>query len=435
MNTSNTVIDHNDEHVDYDQNQNDIESNHVLQRLLALTPIDIEKKKMKKNSSLDLQLLNLIPVLKEIKDHGSSFSRKQILVESLSIRAIQLVDELSSIKIQSCYRRYKNQKVLIMKKIKKKWNDQYAKVLVNRFIDEISVSFSVEISMELVEYNEKKNLERAIEEENINDCCKELLLEVTTSLYKPVAQTAIKENARLYMVTRPQVNVNPLVAVIISLCEEAADSFVIPIAKRSIHEEVNLFLEQRQAFHLSEKVIFEIVNDMSISIINEGIKESKEDFVLYEVLNNVILEQGYDISTLVLSSMQEEILESQKQADIREIGESVKRNIGKRLVVGHLMMGISNLFENIIMEYYVKGVARRIAIARILAVIEGAESQISNIKESTVLRSAASQCIIPTLRGELYSLLLDKSKYMESYIDDLEEQAENNFSKKIINSK
>lgn len=422
MNT-NTSQDHNDEEVDYDQNQN-IESNYVLQRLFALTPYDIEKRKTKKiSSSLDMQLLNLVPVLKEIISHGSTFSRKQILVESLSIRAIQLVEELSSIKIQSCYRRYKNVKVLIMKLILKKWNDQYAKILVNRFIDEISVSLSVEIAIELVEYNEKKIRVRAIEEENINDCCKELLLEVTNSLYKPIVQTAIKENARLYMIARPQVNVNPLIAVIISLIDEVVDSLVNPIAKRSIHEEVDLFLEERQAFHISEKIIFEIVNDMSILIIDEGMIESKEDFVLHEVLKDSILEQGYDIATLMLSSMQEELLESQKQADIREIGEAVKRNIGKRLVVGHLMMGVSNLFENIIMEYYVKGVARRIAIARILAVIESAEAQISNIKESNILRSAASQCIIPALKSELYSLLLAKSTYMESYIDDLEEKA------------
>lgn len=253
----------------------------------------------------------------------------------------------------------------------------------------------------------------------------ELINEESNKMIRAIAVSAIKESAELYLRSRPNTSTNPIVSVILQICNEVVDPICKSLVRETIQENVNDYLLDQHAISIFNKISLEYMisipipgvdgDFLALDIVNDSLIECEEEESVTSISREVVIDEAKEIANEILYTMKKEQEEAQRIEDRRLISLAFQKSIAKRLALAHLLISITDGFENVLLEHHTREIVKRMIAERLIGVLDEIDHQQSAISHSLVLRESWLSLVIPQMRKQLLDLL------WESASSDVEE--------------
>jgi len=303
--------------------------------------------------------------------------------------------------------------IILLRNIK----ESLAITSTNLVIDEIIVGEIIGLSREILgrEMNIQDNAEK--NEAMILRVLETIISGVMTTDAPRLVKESIKEEANEYLNRKKNAVKNPLLRIIFDLCDEAAGELVPQIATQAVSEAVNEFLVERRCHKALGYIALEMFSDEFPQLIAEAIPEADLEIAQDTVISEVMMEVLEEDVAEVMGGLETDKRSAVRQDDMRIIGEHLKENMAKRMLLGHLMMSIANNFEEVQLEHQSRSVVRRFIAHRLLQLVTDAGNAMTSLKESKMARDVYCALSCGTIQELSIDAMVTASKGVLSGVD------------------
>jgi len=235
-----------------------------------------------------------------------------------------------------------------------------------------------------------------------------------------LVRDCIREESTAYLDKKKNAVKNPLLRIILELCDEAVMECLPEVAQMAVSESVNLFLLERRGEKAFGYIAMEAFVDMFPSLIDESLAEADFQIANDTVLDEVIAEFARTDAEDLMKGSEKEKRVAVRHDDMRIIGTHLRRNMARRMLLGHLMMSIANNFEEVLLEHQCRCVVRRFIAHRLFKLVSTAGSAVAALKENRVTREIFSSLSAGPLQDMLLNTMVENSRTTLDEVDALE---------------
>ena len=350
-----------------------------------------------------------------------SLSRSQELMRGLEHKADALLRELAAIHIQRRTRGFLVRRRLVYFSLQREWETQLSTVISLQLMDEICVELAARSCLDVMSgmgmgmgVGAFSGALMFQQDSNISISCIEVIDDVLAEMVKKVVVETIKECTQAYLRSKPNFSSNPIVALIMSLCFEVSDEVCKQVAKESVKELTDEYLTGLQAIAIFNHVASSHTKDVAKTLVPEALNECEEEWYLDVIVSEVVGSLALGVSLEILDTVKREWEEALKREDERQITLCFQRTAGRRLAVAHLMLSVSDGFENVLLEYQARSIVKRMIAQRLAHILNEAQQIRQSFKDSLFLCDLASKALGPPLQKKLIE------RHWELFQDKLE---------------
>ena len=351
--------------------------------------------------------------------------RSHQLQQIIHNKEVLLKEEMAAVCIQCALRRCSATKRVELVRLRTQWMNQFAKVLMFSFQDEVAIESAVNIGKEIAELHNDSLEAQEQTIQYIKVVIHLLINDVTRQLIREVVMDTIKSSTSQYLENRPKHTTNPIVAIITALLEEAIGGLIPVLIRDAIKEKTNDYFHKLHAEFILTRLAKELIEDMKDTFISE----TKDEFIVEDALEQMMIEvivaEAKETAEEILNEVKVEMILMQRAEDLKVIGEVFMRRIGVRLVASRLLMFLQDNFDCFLMEFNAKEVVKRMIAGRLSNIINCAAESMEFNRKSILGQSISNALLLPIVRDALITeLLLQTSTDVDS-IELLEKEIEN----------
>jgi len=350
-----------------------------------------------------------------------SLSRSQELMRGLEHKADALLRELAAIHIQRRTRGFLVRRRLAYFFLQREWEIQMSTVISLQLMDEVCVELAARSCFDVMSdmgmglgVGAFSGALMFHQDSIISISCTDIINDVLVEMVKKVVIETIKECTQAYLRSKPNFSSNPIVALIMTLCFEVSDEVCKHVAKESVKELTDEYLTGLQAIAIFNHVASSHTKDVAKTLVPEALNECEEEWYLDFIVNEVVGSLALGVSLEILDTVKREWEEALKREDERQITLCFQRTAGRRLAVAHLMLSVSDGFENVLLEYQARSIVKRMIAQRLAHILNEAQQIRQNFKDSLFLCDVASKALGPPLQKVLVE------RHWELFQDKLE---------------
>ena len=161
-----------------------------------------------------------------------------------------------------------------------------------------------------------------------------------------------------------------------------------------------------------------MLEESAPALITTATYEVSVETVVSDVLDEVLMEEVDSVSHYEFTTYQKRIDYDQELIDKRIIEGHVNDIITQRVLVSHLMgLSIANGFDSVLVKHFARGLVDRMAMTRLLSIIDSTEEVLLDSKRSTLMQALFREVAQPLVKELLMQSTLEASDALLDGID------------------